>query len=55
MERKLREREISFGEVEAREKVMQREERWERIRNSTYNRWYGLMKEEGIPGYLRKG
>lgn len=48
MERKRKEREISFEKMEAREKVMQREKRWERIRNSSYNRWYGLVKGEGI-------
>jgi len=41
--------------VERREKVRQKEERWERIRNSRYNRWYASIKGEGIPGYLKQG
>lgn len=34
---------------------MQREERWEGIGNSRYNKGYKEIKEEGLPEYLRKG
>lgn len=34
---------------------MQKEERWEKIRESRYNRWYGEWKGEGIPEYLKRG
>lgn len=37
------------------EKELQRRERWERINQSKYNRWYREVKGEGIPGYLKKG
>ena len=39
----------------SKERKMQREERWERIVGSDYNRWYKMVKEEGVPGYLKKG
>lgn len=38
-----------------REKVLQREERWKRIKESRYNRWYREVKRERIPEYLRTG
>ena len=34
---------------------MQEEERWEKIGESKYNRWYGRVKGPGVPGYLKKG
>jgi len=43
---------FNFREMEERDKVRQREERWERIRGSRSNRWYVRIKGEGIPGYL---
>lgn len=33
----------------------QRRERQERIKELRYNKWYGKIKEEGVPAYLRKG
>jgi len=36
------------------DKEKQREERWKKIRSSRFNRWYGRVKEERIPGYLKK-
>lgn len=36
-------------------KERQRRERWEKIGESNYNRWYKVIKEEGVPEYLRKG
>jgi len=41
-------------ELEKVDNEMHREERWEKIRSSRFNRWYGRVKEEGIPGYLKK-
>lgn len=35
-------------------KKLQRKERWEKINESTYNKWYEMIKNEGIPGYLKK-
>lgn len=48
-------REIRGEEIISREGRLQREERWEKIGGTRYNKWYGLVKEKGIPGYLRKG
>ena len=42
-------------ELVSRVRKMQQEERWERIGDSGYNRWYGRIKGEGLPGYLKKG
>lgn len=33
----------------------QRKERWERIREAKFNKWYGRVKGKGVPGYLKKG
>jgi len=46
---------FNFEEIEKRDKGRDREERWERIRGSRFNRWYGRVKGEGIPGYLKMG
>lgn len=59
-ERKLRREEVGVGgegwfEREQEDKERQREERWRRIERSGYNRWYKVVKEEGVPSYLRKG
>lgn len=32
-----------------------RRERWRRIMDSRYNKWYKEIKGEEIPGYLKKG
>ncbi|KAL6257812.1 hypothetical protein P5V15_011402 [Pogonomyrmex californicus] len=34
---------------------MRRGERWERIENAKYNRWYRYVKGERIPAFLKKG
>lgn len=34
---------------------MQREERWKRIRETEYNKWYEKVKGMGVPGYLKRG
>jgi len=54
MEEKRGKREEEYEGWEQRDREMQKEERWERIRDSRYNRWYGEVKE-GIPAYLEKG
>jgi len=38
-----------------REKKWQEVERWEKIRNSRYNKWYGRVKEKGVAEYLKRG
>lgn len=55
MEGVTAERLLDFGRLEERDKILQREERWRRIGTSRYNKWYGRMKGNGIPGYLKKG
>ncbi|KMQ86940.1 hypothetical protein RF55_13934, partial [Lasius niger] len=54
-ERRRGEGEIWFGELVARDREEQRKERWKKIGESKYNKWYKEIKEEGIPGYLKKG
>ena len=38
-----------------RERRAQEEERWRRIGEGKYNKWYGRVKGTGVPGYLKKG
>lgn len=38
-----------------KEKSLQREERWKRIRETEYNKWYEKVKGMGVPGYLKRG
>ena len=45
---------MDIGELEDRDRTMQREERWRKIRNSRYNKWYGLVKKKRASGYLNK-
>ena len=49
--------EINIGEVLKADKELDRKERWERIRESKYNKWYSWIKGEkkGVPEYLKKG
>lgn len=42
-------------ELKRRDREREREERWKGIRSSRYSKWYGRVKGEKIPGYLRKG
>lgn len=37
------------------DREMQRVERWEKTGKSEYNSWYKGVKEERVPGYLKKG
>lgn len=55
MERKREEANGWFGELIRKDKEEQRLERERRIGDSRYNRWYKVIKEKGIPEYLRKG
>lgn len=32
---------------------LDRKEKWEKIRESRYNKWYSMIKGKGIPGYLK--
>lgn len=44
-----------FGEILKKDREKQREEKLQRIRESRFCRWYGAVRTEGIPEYLRKG
>ena len=46
---------MGWEEIEKKERAEQRAERWGRIRESKGNRWYRVVKGEGIPEYLQKG
>lgn len=43
-----------FEDVLKEDRKKQREERREKIEGSSYNKWYKMVKGEGIPGYLKK-
>lgn len=52
---RLREvRKLRGEELYEREKRRQSEKRWEKIRMTKFNSWYGRVKEEGTQGYLKK-
>lgn len=53
MKRKRDRGEARYEEWEEEDKRRARGERWDRIRESKYNRWYGRVK--GEEGYLKKG
>ncbi|EZA50331.1 hypothetical protein X777_11275 [Ooceraea biroi] len=55
LERKRKQGGVGYEELEKEEKKRKREERWERIIGSKYNRWYKVVKGEGLPEYLKKG
>lgn len=55
IEKMREEGELRGEEVVAREKRWQEAERWEGIRNSRYNSWYGRVKGKGVPEYLKRG
>jgi len=40
--------------LEGKDKEKQRKERWGKIRESRYSKWYGKVKGKGIPEYLKK-
>lgn len=46
--------ELRGEELVGRERNMQREERWRKIRESKFNKMYGRIKGAGIPEYLKK-
>lgn len=48
-------RELKYEEIEEEDRKRQKEERWEKILCSRYNKWYKVIKGVGIPGYLVKG
>lgn len=55
MERRCGAGELEYRELENRDRQRQEEERWKKIGDSKYSRWYGRMKGRGILGYLKKG
>lgn len=55
IEGKEMEEEDCFREIERRESEEQERERWERIRVLRYNKWYGMIKDQGISNYLKTG
>ncbi|XP_046142809.1 golgin subfamily A member 6-like protein 6 [Osmia bicornis bicornis] len=55
IENKRRSGEMEYKEIEEKDRQIQEEERWERIMESRYNKWYKMIKEPGIPRYLEKG
>ena len=47
--------EIKYEEIEKRDREQQVIERWGKIEESKYNKWYRVVKKEGLPKYLEKG
>lgn len=46
-------KEIEYKEIERMDKEVQKKERWQKIINSRYNKWYKCIKEEGMPKYIK--
>lgn len=55
MEKEKEERKFNFSKLEEWERNLQRKERWRKIRESRCNKWYKMVKVEGISGYMKKG
>lgn len=55
MERRRKEGNFWYGEIDRREVLSQREERGRRIEISGYNKWYKMVNSEKIPCYLKTG
>lgn len=53
IERGREEGSMCYGDVEKKDKVLQRKERRNKIRESRFNKWYKMG--EGVPEYLKKG
>ena len=47
--------EIKYEEIEKRDKEERVIERWGKIEESRYNKWYRVVKKEGLPKYLEEG
>lgn len=45
---------LDFGELIKEDRDLDRKERWEKTRESRYNKWYSMIKRKGIPGYLKR-
>lgn len=45
---------IEGEKIVRKEKRRQEKERWERIGESRFNRWYSWVKGKKVPHYLRK-
>lgn len=47
--------ELRGEDLYQRKRRLQGKEKWEKIKDSKYNEWYRVVKEKGIPEYLKKG
>ena len=47
--------EIKYEEIEKRDREQQVIERWGKIEESKYSKWYKVVKKKGLPKYLEKG
>lgn len=55
VERRRREGEMDYGQVMRKDMDMDRKERWEKIREAKYNKWYGWVKGNGDTRIFEKG
>ena len=46
-------KELEYKKIERIDKEMQKNERWKKIVNSKYNKWYKYIKEKGMPRYIK--
>ena len=46
--------EMKYEEIEKRDREEEVIERWGKIEESKYNKWYRVVKREGLPKYLEK-
>lgn len=47
--------ELRGKEIVARERRWQEEKKWDKIRDSRFNKWYCKVKEKRVPEYLKEG
>jgi len=55
MEEKSRQEENWIYKLEEKDRERQREERWDKIVASKYNKWYREVTEQGYRDILRRG
>lgn len=49
-----REGELKGENLLKKEKELRREERWRKMRESKFNKWYGRVRGEGMPVVIRE-
>nr|XP_034194028.1 uncharacterized protein LOC117610568 [Osmia lignaria] len=55
LEGRRRNGEMGYETFEEADVQLQERERWQKIRDSKYNKWYKVIKKPGTPRYLEEG